>query len=223
MNKLILNCFVLLLSMNAIAFAEDSPVVKGGDSQQKVTQKLTKAQASFFARLSAFKSMHADFDQVLKNPNQGLKQESSGQIWVSKPSYFKWQVVQPNKQLLVSNGDKLWNYDEDLEQVSVQSVPKEVSQAPYLLLLTGKPETLQKLFTIIALDKDTYRLIPKKDTQSLIKYIDVQFSGDALSHLAIATETGQSTAIYFHNISFTQIPKSTYQFKPPKGVDVLGA
>ena len=179
--------------------------------------------SQFYDNLLALKNMHADFKQVLKNPSQGTLTESNGQMWVSKPSYFKWQTLKPSKQLLLSDGNKLWNYDVELEQVTISPVPKEVSQAPYLLLLSGKEEVLQKLFNIRKINNNTYQLTPKDKEQSLIEYIDFSFNKDKTpGQMVIQTGTGQSTSIHFSNISCAPVNKNIYQFTPPKGVDILG-
>lgn len=180
------------------------------------------ANSSLFKLLTNLKNMHAKFRQSLINPQQGIKETSTGELWVSKPSFFKWQVQSPQKQMLLSNGQKLWNYDEDLEQVTISEVPKNISQAPYLLLLTGDSKVLQKLFSISQNGEHTYRLTPKVNDQSLIKYIDITFAGNTPKSMLIQTEVGQSTHIEFYNISTAKIPTKTYDFTPPKGVDVLG-
>ncbi|WP_119328706.1 outer membrane lipoprotein chaperone LolA [Cysteiniphilum halobium] len=202
------------------AFAQDKSntttvtktAIKEGNDSESVLFKL----------LTDLKNMHAKFRQSLINPQQGIKEISTGELWVSKPSFFKWQVESPQKQMLLSNGQKLWNYDEDLEQVTISEVPKNISQAPYLLLLTGDSKILQKLFSMTQNGKHTYRLTPKVNDQSLIKYIDITFAGDTPKSMLIQTEVGQSTHIEFYDISTAKIPTKTYDFTPPKGVDVLG-
>ncbi len=184
--------------------------------------EINYSEQSLFDKLAKLKNMHASFNQTLLNPQQKLKQQSQGELWVSKPSFFKWQVLSPQKQMLLSNGKQLWNYDEELEQITINEVPKSISQAPYLLLLTGDSKTLNQLFTIERLNDKTYRLTPKVKDQSLIKYINMTFKGNIPTHMVIETETGQSTNIELLNISTQLIPQSVFEFTPPQGVDVLG-
>ncbi|MBK2125710.1 outer membrane lipoprotein chaperone LolA [Fangia hongkongensis] len=209
--------YTLTLFLVSLSYAQSENGVKSH------AQTENKAAQALFAKISALDNMHADFTQVLRDTNQGQLQKSTGQIWIKKPSYFKWQILSPNKQLLVSNGKKLWNYDEDLEQVTVQSVPTDVSQAPYLLLLSGNESVLTKVFSVSALSEDSYRLKPKDGTNSLIQYVDMRFSGKKLTELVIQSETAQSTVITFDNVSFQPISKHTFYFTAPKGVDILGA
>ena len=206
-------CCSLAFLLVSFSYANSDKSAKNVENQ---------AANALFVKISALDNMHADFTQVLRDTNQGQLQKSTGQVWIKKPSYFKWQILSPNKQLLVSNGKKLWNYDEDLEQVTVQKVPTDISQAPYLLLLSGNESVLTKVFSISTLSEDSYRLKPKEGANSLIQYVDMRFSGKKLTELVIQSETSQSTVITFNHISFQTIPEHNFYFTAPKGVDILG-
>jgi outer membrane lipoprotein carrier protein len=189
----------------------------------KRADAFSDAQQSFFQKIRDLKNLHATFTQRLNNPNQDLmqKSQSQGEIWITKPSFFKWVVSSPNQQTLVSDGKKLWIYDKELAQVTVQAVPDNITQAPYLLLLTGKPETLAQLFSIAQLNNNHYRLTPKDKKQSLMKYIDIVFKGKLLSKLVIQTDMSQSTDISFSEQSIAEIPLKTYQLGQLPGVAIL--
>ena len=182
----------------------------------------TKASQTLFELINQIKSMKADFTQTLINKNQNIKQVSNGEMWISKPSNFKWETLSPNKQLLISNGNKLWNYDEDLEQVTVQPVPNDISTAPYLLLLTGTESALSKLFNVQQISEGKFRLTPKLADQSMLSHVDMVFDDDILQSLTIQTEVGQKSTIIFSNQKMVDIPQRAFEFIPPKGVDVLG-
>lgn len=198
---------LLLVSVSHNSFAE---------------QSTNNANQTLFELINQIKSMKADFTQTLINKNQNIKQVSNGEMWISKPSNFRWETLSPNKQLLVSNGQKLWNYDEDLEQVTIQPVPKDISTAPYLLLLTGTAEALSKLFNVQQISEGKFRLTTKLKDQSMLSYVDMIFDGDILQSLTIQTEVGQKSTIVFSNQKMVDIPQSEFNFVPPKSVDVLG-
>jgi outer membrane lipoprotein carrier protein len=208
--------FIGLNSFSAISFATKSP------QEAVVKTAQNSASKSLFDLIQKLQNMHADFTQTMVTA-RGVQQESKGEMWISKPSYFKWEITSPNNQLLVSNGQKLWNYDKDLEQVTIQKVPKDMSQAPYLLLLTGQPENLDRLFSISKINEDLYRLTPKNQNDSILDHVDMRFNQGVLEALTIQTATGQTSTIRFSHQKFVKISLSTYDFVPPKGVDVLGA
>ena len=222
-------CYVQYPSFAATAIANtpkksvNSPKFSRENVRDNITNDSPRnAQESFFQKTNAFENLHAKFTQILNNPNQDQAQTSEGELWITKPSFFKWVTSNPNKQTIVSDGQKLWIYDEDLAQITVQNVPENIAQAPYLLFLTGNSETLIKLFSVNEIGKNSYRLTPKDKEQSLIKYVDIVFSGKRLTKLLIQTDMGQSTHIDFSKQSFSKIALSTYTFKPPEGVDILG-
>ncbi|TNF69138.1 MAG: outer membrane lipoprotein chaperone LolA [Gammaproteobacteria bacterium] len=167
-------------------------------------------------------SYQANFMQTVVDKSTGNKSVSYGTLWVKQPSFFKWEVLKPNKQLLVSNGKKLWNYDMDLEQVTVQDVPKTISQAPILLLLRGDPKTLNDLFFIYERKKNTFTLVPKDKESVAINKIILYFDNGNLKKLTLRTSTGIDTYILFDKYNYDKINTSFFDFTPPKGVDVLG-
>ena len=46
-----------------------------------------------------------------------MPQVSSGTFAFARPGKFRWSYDKPYEQLLVGDGDKLWIYDPDLNQV----------------------------------------------------------------------------------------------------------
>lgn len=181
----------------------------------------TQAQSNLYQYINQLQSMQADFTQTLSDPSSGLNQQSNGKMWIQKPHDFKWQTLSPSQQLMVSNGEKLWIYDEELMQVTVQDVPKDMAQAPYLVLLTGDPSTLDDLFEVSEPHPNHFVLAPKGETGAMIRSIDMYFVNDHLQKLAINTVTGQVTEISFNNAQFDKIPASIFDFTPPKDADVL--
>lgn len=173
-------------------------------------------------RIHQVQSYQADFTQTLVDQALNRKTVSYGTLWVKQPNYFKWEITSPNKQLLISNGKTLWNYDLDLEQVTVQKVPQNISEAPILLLLRGNPKTLDDLFNIKEIKKGEFSLKPKSKDQVAIKEIKLYFDKKNLQKLTIYTSTGQTTYILFKDYKTTNLDSSFFNFKAPKGVDVLG-
>ena len=175
--------------------------------------------ASLQAKLNSFKNFTANFTQVLSA--HGQTQKTAGHVWLQKPSQFRWQVQKPSKQLYVSNGKQIWDYEANLMQVIVRPVDKMLSQTP-LLLLSGQVKNLQQLFIIKSLGSDTYQLTPKKQGD-LIKSITLKFKGNALLQLSFENVTGQLSIIRFHDVRINQsINSNQFAFTAPKGVDVIG-
>lgn len=175
--------------------------------------------ADLQAQLARFHSLSASFTDTLTG-QQGNTQTSAGKVWIQKPNRFRWQVETPNKQLFVSDGKQLWNYEEDLQQVTVHPLDAQLSQTP-LLLLSGKVANVNKLFTVVDLGSQRYQLTPKQQG-GLIKQILLQFVGNKLRQLRLINTMGQVSTIHFTHVEInTPLPATLFQFTPPKGVDVL--
>jgi outer membrane lipoprotein carrier protein len=172
-------------------------------------------------KLSKIQHMHADFVQRT-NLSQGKTKLSKGQIWVSKPKYFKWQIQKPYRELLVSDGKKLWDYDQALKQVTVREVPQRIAQAPYLLLLSGKLSKLPVIFNIKQIKPGFFHLVTKKKDGTLLKKVKLKFDQNNLVFIQFETVTDRTSQITFKHISNQKIPRKIYRFSPPEGVDVYG-
>lgn len=179
----------------------------------------TTGFADLQMQLSQFHSFSATFQQTLIT-QQGDSQTSVGHVWIQKPNRFRWQVSKPNKQLFVSDGKQLWNYEEDLLQVTVHPLTSQLGQTP-LLLLSGRASNINKLFVVSSLGANRYQLIPR-NKNSLIKRIILAFNNHALSQLEFTNAMGQVSIIHFSNATINQqLAPDLFQFVPPKGVDVL--
>src|SRR5689334_18285165 len=90
------------------------------------------------AKLDAFakdlKSVSADFDQRVADANGGAGRSSHGTLALKAPRQFRWDVTAPYKQLIVADGEKVWVYDPDLEQVTVRAQGTEEAHSPLTVL-----------------------------------------------------------------------------------------
>jgi outer membrane lipoprotein carrier protein len=180
----------------------------------------TSSAEKLYLLINKNSEMRASFTQTIIS-SSGSEQRSNGSLWLKKPNYFKWQVNSPS-QLIVSNGYKLWNYNKDLEQVTIQPVPKQISQAPYLLLLAGNLSALKSLFNIKEIGHGYFYLTPKDTKDSVIEYINIYFKQDRLTGLKIKTVMNQISILPFTNQTYAKIAPNQFEFTIPQGVDVLG-
>lgn len=176
------------------------------------TQELTQ-------QLASYQTLVANIRQVTETQSgQALK--SSGKLWIQRPDRFKYEISQPNEQLYVSDGKQLWNYEKALLQVVVHPLGQQIDQTP-MLLLSGKVKNIGQLFTVKALSASSFILTPK-DQDSLIAKIQLSFDHQKPETMVLTNPFGQITTIRFNQVKLNQkLSKALFQFKPPKGVDVL--
>ncbi len=174
--------------------------------------------------LSATDNITSNFVQHTHDGNQSLLQTQKGRLSLSRPNKFKWESEAPYEQALVSNGETLWQYDPDLEQVTVQKLDNRLSSTP-VLLLSGNSEYVSKEYDVYSeklQDEMHFVLIPKRN-DALFDRLRLEFSQDkSLKRMVIKDEVGQKTVITLSNTQrLKTIDASIYEFKVPEGTDVI--
>jgi outer membrane lipoprotein carrier protein len=183
----------------------------------------TAAQA-LTQQLGQGNNIEADFVQYLLDASGSRLQETRGHMILAQPNQFWWQTEDPFAQLLVSNGDQLWIYDEDLEQVTVQKLDLQTTSTP-ALLLSGNSNDIGAEFNVVMQrgDQDLvfYRLTPK-DPESLYQSLRINFKNNKLSEMQIEDAMHQKTSLTFSNVIINPpIDASIFEFKVPENVDVV--
>jgi len=180
------------------------------------------------AKLDAFakdlKSVSADFEQHVLDPKGGAGRSSNGTLALKAPRQFRWDVTAPYKQLIVADGDKVWIYDPDLEQVTVRAQGTEEAHSP-LTVLTDLSQLDRDFTTGEQGDHDglTWLGLKSKDKEPQFEYADLGFDAAGLSRMTFRDTLGNTTEIRFaHWQRNPALPADTFRFTPPKGVDVIG-
>jgi len=166
----------------------------------------------------------AGFEQTLYDADSSPLQVSTGTIQLKRPGRFVWLYETPNKQRIVSDGTKLWLFDEDLEQVTVSPLANKISGTPLIILMGTKP--LDEEFTIkglgLAEGVDWFELIPKTESADF-ESLFVGLNDIGLAAMELRDNFGQATQIVFSDMRpGVSIDDSVFVFNVPDGVDVIG-
>ena len=175
-------------------------------------------------RLQTLKSMKGEFEQVVLDQGGTHMQEATGRFQVARGNRFYWLTETPYEQMAASDGETVWVYDKDLEQVVVRPLSQDLGPAP-ALLFGGKPADVAKAFSISERDNQggevTYRLTPKGQ-DPLFDQLDVTFKGDEPASMRLQDALGQQTVIDFKTLTLNGgIDSSLFHFEPPEGTDVI--
>lgn len=204
------NIFFACLLAPAIVVASPS------DSGTGVAEKLT-------ALLSEMRSFQADFKQITLDGRGNHIQETSGELAVKRPGLLYWKTRPPLAQLVVSDGQQLWFYDPDLEQVTVQVLDQRVTQTP-ALLLSGEVASLQSSYEITGEQLGqgwVFQLTPR-DPESLFEQLKLTFVGGQLTQMHLADSLGQRSSFEFMDAEINpELSAELFYFSPPEGVDVI--
>ena len=86
------------------------------------------------------KSGHAAFTQTVTSPDGAKKKTSSGTFDFARPNRFRFVYAKPFEQTIVGDGEKVWIYDADLNQVSSRKLGQALGATPAALLAGGSIE-----------------------------------------------------------------------------------
>ena len=184
-----------------------------------VNAQLDSPAQQLTARLSQLSSYQADFEQTIFGDEDIVLQQTKGIIQVKRPGKLFWQTTEPWAQSIVSDGETLWRYDADLEQVVIQPFNAQLSQTP-TMLLSGEIDSLNEQYDVAMLG-ESYTLTPKA-TDNLFETLTLEFDSDQLTRMSFLDSLGQTTIIQFRNIRINEpVPDERFVFEPPAGVDIL--
>lgn len=185
----------------------------------------TDAVACVDAYLGSLKTLTADFVQVVQDKRGQVTDRATGTLTLSRPDRFRWDYAHPYVQTIVADGQKLWLYDPDLQQVTVRSLEQGLGATPAMLLSgAGKVGDAFKAGAIESRQGLKWcRLVPAQQGSDFER---VSLGFDARAELAameLVDKLGQTTTIEFRQLRRgAKVSDSQFRFVPPPGADVIG-
>jgi chaperone LolA len=174
--------------------------------------------------LDQFDSLRAKFRQEVVNRDLELVEQASGEVILKKPGRFVWNYEQPFERVIMSDGDKIWLYEADLEQVTVRRLDAGIGETP-ASLLTGTADVLDHFEYVDASAVEGLELIQlrPRSAESDFESIILGFDGDMLVQIALLDRLAQRTRLYLTEIERpTSVRAEDFVFVIPVGVDVIG-
>lgn len=183
------------------------------------------AQTALDRYFAGLKTLTADFEQTVRNPQMKAAATSHGTLALDRPGKFVWDYKTPYVQRIVSDGNRIWIHDIDLEQVTIKRLDAALGNTPGLLLSSDKP--LVESFNITELsaenDVSVVQLEPK-DKDAGFTQVKLRFVLNELASMELTDNLGQSTKLIFINVKRNpKVDASVFEFKVPKGVDIFDA
>jgi len=169
-------------------------------------------------------TLQAKFEQSVLDQSHNQAERFQGVFYLRRPGQFRWDYSEPYEQLIVADGDRIWLYDSDLDQVSHRSQKDALSGTPAQLLSDASP--IEDNFEVIDIGKSQgmawVELIPR-DKESQFVRILLAFMGQELRRMEMADQFGQVTRFQFYDIQRNlELPDELFEFTPPEGSDSYG-
>ena len=172
----------------------------------------------------------ADFIQKSTIKAMNITDMATGKVYIKYPGMMRWEYEKPDQQIIITDGDKLWVYRPQDNQVMTGKAPtffrdgkgasflsdiRLIRQKFDIVLEQGPPEESDLFHHLIlkprekTLDISEIRLMVSRQTFSVLQVMTLNFYGD-------------ETRIDLINFAFgVDMDDSLFSFTIPQGVDVL--
>jgi outer membrane lipoprotein carrier protein len=165
--------------------------------------------------LNTIRSMQAQFIQRVQRHGQ-VVQTIRGKVSVYRPGRFRWDIKVPTPQIIVADGQYLWQYEVKLKQVTVSRLSQ--LQGSPALFLASSLHGLGRHYDVTRRG-DHYWL---KSIQGDPHRVEIVFHGQQLLRIRVVDSLGHQSTLSFHaSQQNIPLPLTLFQFTPPAGVDVL--
>ena len=185
----------------------------------------TSASEKLGQLLANLHTAQSSFEQAVLDNNGGTLQSSKGKMALQRPGKFRWETIEPTKQLLIADGKYVWIYDTDLKQVTRKKQNAKSQVTPAMLLSDSTPTLLNsfnvKLLATQNRNENWFQLTPKSQ-DTLFQSTTLVFQNNELRIMQIVSTVGQRTVLRFSQVKNNQpLSAKLFQFHIPKGVDVV--
>lgn len=179
----------------------------------------------FKSFVSGTKSAKGEFtqQQQRKSANAKATPASSGSFVFARPGKFIWTYQKPYEQVLQADGDQLYIYDKDLNQVTVKKLGNALGSSPAAILFGSND--LEKNFTLSEAGTrdglEWLNAVPKaRDTT--FEQISIGLRDGIPQAMELKDTFGQTSVLKFTNFQRNpSLGAQQFKFEMPKGADVI--
>ena len=182
----------------------------------------------FLREVSSGKS---NFTQVVTSPKRSTEtvarsKTSTGTFEFLRPNRFRFEYTKPFEQTIVADGQTLWLFDVDLNQVTARGQKEVLGSTPAALIAAGTDiKALSEAFELkpgAAKDGLEWLEAKPKDRNGQLQMVRVGFKQGQLSVLDIEDSLGQRSVLTFNNWQANAALKAdNFKFQPPAGASVM--
>ena len=188
----------------------------------------TVAHADGLAQLKAFhettKSGKTAFRQSVAAKGQAEMKESTGTFSFQRPGKFRWAYATPFEQLIVGDGERVWVYDRDLNQVIVRKLDRALGSTPAALLAGGG--ALETNFELTDGGKrDGLEFVEAKPraADTGFERVRIGFANNVPRAMELKDTLGNVTTLRFEAFERNSAQDAgQFRYVPPPGADVVG-
>jgi len=190
------------------------------------TQAAASALEQFKQFVSSTQSARGEFVQRLVKVDSGavkVSNTSSGTFVFARPGKFIWTYEKPYEQVLQADGDKLFIYDKDLNQVTTKQLGNALGSSPAAILFGSND--LEKNFTLKeggTKDGMEWLQATPRSKDTSFDQISIGLKDGVPQAMELRDAFGQTSLLSFTRFEKNPPLKATsFIFVVPKGADVF--
>lgn len=219
--------FSTMVLPGAIAFSQD--IVKRENNSTMPSRELVEQILDGIEKRYSTPAFSANFIQQSTIKAMNISDTATGIIKVKRPGMMRWEYHSPDPQIIITDGDKLWIYRPEDNQVMVGHAPalfedgKGAGFLSDMKLLRDKFSVF--LDTTEISEKDDYylRLYPEEQTLDLAAiFLVVDPETYIIKSIVTYNIYEDETRIWMTDYNFdVEFEDDTFDFTIPKGADIL--
>ncbi len=174
--------------------------------------------------LTSVDSLQANFQQRITDQNGQLVEQATGTVSLKRPGRFRWDYVAPYERVVAADGERVWMYEVDLEQVTVRPMRASLGETP-AALLAGDPAVLDRFEYqgYEHLEELIWVRLQPGSAAAEFEYIRLGFDQQNLVQLELGDRLGRSTHMTFSEIQVNQeLDDDLFHLDVPENVDIIG-
>lgn len=171
----------------------------------------------------ATRSARGEFAQRTLKTSGQVTESTSGSFAFSKPGLFRWEVRKPFEQLMVADGDKIYFFDKDLNQVTVRKLSDALGATPAAILFGDSD--LAETFTLTesgSRDGQDWIEARPKSKDAGFEMINIGLRAGKPEAMEVLDAFGRRTVFSFRQLeSNPKIAPDQFKFSPPAGAEIV--
>lgn len=185
-------------------------------------ESVVDAKAALKQHIKQLTTFEASFSQRVIDIDGKELMQGKGKVRLAHPSLIRWHALEPDENLMVSDGETLWVYNIDLEQATAMPAKQAIDSTPFALLASFDDVLWQNYQ--VSKKGEAYIITPvKQDSQ--VKQLSVYFANQKFSQLVIEDLSQQKSEFTFSdthsNQPLTETQRKTFfSFTLPQGVEL---
>jgi outer membrane lipoprotein carrier protein len=206
-----------VLTCASLAFTVLSAQADGLQDLERFLREVGSAQAGFTQVVTA---------PVRAGETAARSKTSVGTFEFQRPNRFRFEYTRPFLQTIVADGQTLWLFDADLNQVTARKQQEVLGSTPAALIAAGTDmRALKEVFELKAAPaRDGMEWVEARPRtrDGQLQSVRVGFRQGQLGALEIADSLGQRSVLSFVQWQGNAaLSPERFRFQPPAGADVI--